>query len=79
MRETFEETGIRVILERLLLPLRIKLRNETKMVIVWIARQQIPGSIPSWTGAGSEVADARWFKLTELPPIVRGRASPGTS
>lgn len=75
LRETFEETGVRVVLDRLLHPLRIKLRNETKTVIIWTARELIPGSVPMAKHDACEVADAAWFKITELPPITEYQRS----
>jgi ADP-ribose pyrophosphatase YjhB (NUDIX family) len=68
IRETQEETGVSVLLEDRLPDVKVAYRNFDKTVISYIA-QQTCDRTPDASGKESEVADARWFKLGDLPHV----------
>lgn len=70
IREVYEEAGVMVVLD-------VKLQNcftankyEEKTVHTWLAFP-IGNHEPNHNNPNSEVADARWFKIGELPDITR--------
>ncbi len=68
IRETQEETGILVEIESPLGSVKIQLKNKTKTVIAYLARQ-VCNNVPNVKDPDSEVADASWFRVDNLPPI----------
>ncbi len=69
IREVKEETGLDVRLETRLPEVTVSVRNERKTVVTWLA-QVIGDDEPSIADPDSEVADARWFDVTDLPEVV---------
>lgn len=68
IRETKEETGIDVSLGERLPDVTISYRNSDKLVISYLAIQTC-NNHPFSQGLESEVADARWFKISNMPKI----------
>ncbi len=68
LREVFEETGVAVRLGAKLNPTNAIFRHEIKTVISYLARPT-GNEEPSPHGPESEVADAKWFFIDELPQI----------
>lgn len=68
LREIKEETGVDVELGVRLPDVTTTYRDEDKTVMSWLSRV-IGNDKPSAIGPESEVADARWFRIDELPEI----------
>lgn len=68
MRETLEETGIKVITGERLNDVKVSYRNFDKLVITFLA-EQIGNDQPFANGEESEVADAKWFEVVNVPQI----------
>jgi len=68
LREIREETGVEVFLTSRLPDITSVHRDEEKTVVLWLA-QPIGDDDPCHDNPDSEVADARWFNVGELPPI----------
>lgn len=69
LREVKEETGLVVRLETRLPDVSVSVRNERKTVMTWLARP-LGNEEPSLSDPDGEVADVRWFDVSELPEIV---------
>jgi len=69
IRETREEAGVDVIIERKLITVNAANKNENKTVVTFLAKQACSRE-PTHIHPESEVADARWFKINELPRII---------
>jgi 8-oxo-dGTP pyrophosphatase MutT (NUDIX family) len=67
-RETREEAGIDVILEDRLPDAYAGYKHEDKTVVSYLAQQSC-SRVPDASDPDSEVADARWFRVGELPII----------
>jgi 8-oxo-dGTP pyrophosphatase MutT (NUDIX family) len=68
IRETREETGIEVSLEHRLGDVKAHYKRSEKTVITFLA-QQVCDRQPDVNDVESEVVDAKWFRLDELPLI----------
>lgn len=68
VRETREETGVRVILENKLPEMTTFWRDEHKQVISYLARP-MGDSEPNCSDPDCEVADVRWFDINDLPQL----------
>lgn len=68
VRETREEAGVDVEIGLRLRDVTSLTKNEEKTVISFLAQQTCDRE-PSSNDQDSEVADARWFKIRELPKI----------
>jgi 8-oxo-dGTP pyrophosphatase MutT (NUDIX family) len=68
IRETFEETGIDIKIITQLPYVVITRKNYKKIVIPFLAIQ-ICKNEPNSNHDNSEVVDARWFDVKNLPPI----------
>lgn len=68
-RETFEETGIMVELDRRLPDCYAVFKDEHKTIVSHLARPCDPDIEPNVDDPDCEVADARWFSVTDLPNI----------
>ncbi len=68
IRETREETGINVELQRPLPQIHLQLKNKNKTVISYIARQ-VCQNTPRADDPDSEVAEVGWFSVKNLPPL----------
>jgi len=68
IRETEEETGIQVAIKEKLPDVMVSYRDFDKQVISYIATQ-ICDQKPYANGSESEVADAQWFKVDQIPQI----------
>jgi ADP-ribose pyrophosphatase YjhB (NUDIX family) len=69
IRETLEETGIQIKLGTKLSEVDFVVKNKHKTVIAYLARQ-ICNNEPRADDPDSEVAAAKWFKISELPTII---------
>ena len=67
-REVKEETGISIKLVGKLPHVFLKKKKFKKIVIPYLAVQTC-NSLPRSNNKNSEVFDARWFNIRELPPI----------
>lgn len=68
VREIREETGVDVVLEEQLQDVVVSYKDEDKTVKSWLARC-VGDDTPQHDGPDSEVADARWFDVAQLPEI----------
>lgn len=68
IREVREETGVAIALGVRLPDMHIDRNNEDKTVVSWLARPT-GDETPKHDDPDSEVADARWFGIDELPKI----------
>lgn len=68
IRETREEAGIDIKIITQLPHVFSNRRNYRKIVIPFLATQTCDRE-PASTHSASEVADAQWFDVTNLPPI----------
>lgn len=69
IREVREETGLDIRLETRLPEVTVAIRHEHKTVVTWLA-QVVGNDEPSLADPDSEVADARWFDVRDLPEVV---------
>ncbi len=69
VREVMEETGVRVCLGRELPDVHVTSSDERKTVKTWFATA-VGSDVPNINDPDSEVADARWFDIDELPEVV---------
>ena len=69
VREIREETGVDVVLGRRLPDATTSFRNENKTVMCWLAKPTGRAE-PQHDDPNSEVADARWFNVKELPELL---------
>jgi len=67
-RETREEAGVDIVLGSRLPDVFAVYKKEDKTVVSFLARQTCSRE-PNSGDPDSEVADARWFKINELPKI----------
>lgn len=67
-REIREEAGVVVELGYRLPDVAVVYKNEDKTVVSWIA-QVVGDDTPNHNDPDSEVADARWFSVDELPDL----------
>lgn len=74
IRETKEETGIDVELGMRLTDTLASYKKEEKTVVTYLAVQTCDNH-PDASDPDSEVADVRWFKVSELPGLVRYQES----
>jgi ADP-ribose pyrophosphatase YjhB (NUDIX family) len=68
-REVKEETGVLIELGQALPPVTFTSRHEVKTVMSWLARP-VGDHEPKHDDPDNEVADARWFPISQLPEIV---------
>lgn len=68
IREVWEETGIRISLEKRLSDVNVSYKTKEKTVVSYFAKQICQAS-PTHLNPESEVQDAKWFKLNSLPQI----------
>lgn len=68
LREVREETGVAVVLGGRLPDVYTSFKHEDKTVMSWFA-QPTGDDEPKHDDPDSEVADARWFDIGELPDI----------
>lgn len=68
VRETFEETGVSVTLGQRLRNARAIYKTEEKTIVAFMAVQSCNSPV-NFGGKESEVVDARWHKVSELPRI----------
>jgi len=68
IRETREETGVHVALGERLADMYIENNHEDKTVVSWLARPT-GSEEPLHDDPDSEVVDARWFGVDELPRV----------
>jgi len=68
-REVLEEAGVAVRLGERLPDAFVELPHERKTVVSWLATL-VDERAPSCSHPLSEVAEARWFTIDGLPPIV---------
>lgn len=69
IREVREETGVNITLGNRLPDAYITNDTEEKTVVSWLA-QAVGNDEPAHDDPDSEVADARWFDVAELPEIM---------
>ncbi len=69
VREVLEETGVRVRLGPQLPDVHVTASGERKTVKTWFATA-VGSDVPNINDPDSEVADARWFDLDDLPEVV---------
>jgi len=69
LREVREETGVEIKLGTRLPDARIISNSEDKTVVAWLA-EPVGSHEPNHNDPDSEVADARWFNVAELPEIM---------
>ena len=68
LREVKEETGISVRLSRRLSDVILKKKHFKKIVVPFLATQ-ICNELPNARNKNSEVFEAKWFSIKELPEI----------
>ena len=68
LREVKEETGLTIRLVKKLESVTLKKRNFKKLVIMYLATQ-VCSSEPDAKNKNSEVFEARWFNVSDLPDI----------
>jgi ADP-ribose pyrophosphatase YjhB (NUDIX family) len=68
IREIREEAGVNVVLGVRLPDVSTTYKNEDKTVVSWLSRP-VGNEEPRHDDPDSEVADARWFDVAELPEI----------
>lgn len=69
LREVKEEAGVDVKLGARLPDCRVQNDSEDKTVVAWLA-EPVGSHDPNHNDPDSEVADARWFGVHELPEIM---------
>ena len=69
VREVLEEAGVQVRLGPQLPDVFVTASGERKTVKTWFA-QVVGSDVPNINDPDSEVADARWFDIDELPELV---------
>lgn len=68
VREIKEEAGVDVLLEQRLPDVSAVYKDEDKTVVSWLAKV-VGNDEPNHANLDSEVADARWFGIDQLPTI----------
>lgn len=69
IREVSEETGVCVVLGPKLPDVSVTYKDEAKTVVSWLAKCT-GNDVPKHDDPDSEVADARWFDVANLPEII---------
>ena len=69
VREIREEAGVNTVLGVRLPDVAVTYKNEDKTVVSWTATC-VGNDVPKHDDPDSEVADARWFDVAELPEII---------
>lgn len=69
LREVREESGVAVKLGARLPDCHVQNNAEDKTVVAWLA-EPVGSHEPNHNDPDSEVADARWFNVAELPEIM---------
>lgn len=70
LREVMEETGVAVVLEERLADVGVVSGSEDKTVVLFVARPVDDRAEPDHNDPDSEVADARWFPIGNLPKLL---------
>lgn len=69
-REVLEEAGVVIKLGRRLPDVETSYKNEDKTVISWLSTC-VGSDVLCHDGPESEVADAKWFGIQQLPEIIK--------
>lgn len=67
-RETLEETGVSITVGKRLKDAKAFYKTEEKTIVSFLATQSCKSAV-NFRGSESEVADARWHSIADLPRI----------